>query len=568
MRNSEQVLELLQELDNFVADDLEDQDIDFKEWDEKSLDKAVKLVVHMAVCMANGGGGTVVFGVAEHKKGRSNAILGIPNFINVNDLKLAVYNQTDPKLSPVFEELYVPEGTGRLLVMQVYKSLPLYTDTKGKGSIRVGKNCQPLTGTIRSRLLEESGANDFTAVPVAKADSKLISASAMEVLRNMAQVERAPKDLLALPDIELLNALGLVRDGQLTRAAILLGGTEAAIREFIPNYVWTFLAMDSDINYSQREDGYTAILYAIKRVEDLIVSYNPITTFEHGLYHFEYRAWPAVSIREALLNAYSHVDLRVASPILTQVYPNQLEISNAGGLIGGITEDNILHHKPTARNPLLVQALSSLRLVNRSNLGISRMFSSLLMEGKEPPQVRDVGKAVTVTLPKKELNAEFRLFVAEQAEKNIIIGVDELVLLNYLIQHLEIDVKEAAHICQRSEEKVREILSTMENLGYVEHGGTKRSAYWCMVPTLYNRFNKDGNAEKRRRIDWDAAKTHILSILIERSRRNEEGLSNAEIRQITHYDRNSVIRLMKELRVENPSISEPGKGRNARYSIE
>src|SRR5690606_40581870 len=67
-----------------------------------------------SVCMANGGGGTVVFGVADRVKGRGRAILGVPPEIDTNILKAAVYDQTDPKIMPVFEELPVSEGTGRL----------------------------------------------------------------------------------------------------------------------------------------------------------------------------------------------------------------------------------------------------------------------------------------------------------------------------------------------------------------------------------------------------------------------------------------------------------------------
>ncbi len=73
------------------------------------------------------------------------------------------------------------------------------------------------------------------------------------------------------------------------------------------------------------------------------------------------------------------------------------------------------------------------------------------------------------------------------------------------------------------------------------------------------------NAETRRRIDWDAAKTRVLSILIERAKRGEAGLTNKEIRQITRFDRNHAYRLMRELREENPQIQPPGKGKHARY---
>ena len=47
------------ELDEVEADALESQDLDFKEWPADDR-HAVRLAVDMAVCMANGGGGSVV----------------------------------------------------------------------------------------------------------------------------------------------------------------------------------------------------------------------------------------------------------------------------------------------------------------------------------------------------------------------------------------------------------------------------------------------------------------------------------------------------------------------------
>ena len=68
-----------------------------------------------------------------------------------------------------------------------------------------------------------------------------------------------------------------------------------------------------------------------------------------------------------------------------------------------------------------------------------------------------------------------------------------------------------------------------------------------------------------RSIDWEAAKTRVLSILMERARRNEPGLSNKEIRQITRFDRNQARRLMQELMQENASLQKVGERRWARY---
>ena len=155
-----QVRELLDELDFVPADELEDQRLDFKEWNLRSMSDAVNLMIEMAVCMANGEGGTVAFGVNDKVIGRDKAILGVPPEVDINRLKKAVYDSTDPKITPVFEELRVEEGTGRLLIMQIYGGLQPYTDTSGKGKVRVGKDCQPLTGTLRRRIMVETGETD------------------------------------------------------------------------------------------------------------------------------------------------------------------------------------------------------------------------------------------------------------------------------------------------------------------------------------------------------------------------------------------------------------------------
>lgn len=169
-----EVQELLDRLDDCSADELEGQDVDFKEWgrdDRAALARAVE----WAVCMANGGGGTIVFGIADDLIGRANAVVGVPPSVDVNRLRQAIYDRTDPKLTPVFDELEVPEGTGRVVAMHVHPGMPPYTDTSGKGLIRVGKDCRPLTGTMRGHVFFQSGVEasdtDYSAIPAGATES-------------------------------------------------------------------------------------------------------------------------------------------------------------------------------------------------------------------------------------------------------------------------------------------------------------------------------------------------------------------------------------------------------------
>jgi ATP-dependent DNA helicase RecG len=140
-------------------------------------------------------------------------------------------------------------------------------------------------------------------------------------------------------------------------------------------------------------------------------------------------------------------------------------------------------------------------------------------------------------------------------------------ILQHLVRYPEIDTATAARMCQRPEAETREVLNDMEQvLGYLERGGSGRGTYWTLRPDIYRQLAGPGRPERVRRIDWEAAKTRMLSVLKQRAKRGESGLSNSEIRQITHLTRYQVVRLMRELMEETPAVRLSGARRYARYS--
>jgi ATP-dependent DNA helicase RecG len=180
----------------------------------------------------------------------------------------------------------------------------------------------------------------------------------------------------------------------------------------------------------------------------------------------------------------------------------------------------------------------------------------------------DEGEAVRVIFRASDLSVPFRMFVAEEADRGRILSVEHLLVIQHLLRNPEIDTTTAARSTQQTEPDARDTLSRMETeFGHLERGGTGRGTYWILRHDLHRRLSAPGHPDRDRRIDWEAAKTRILSILMDRAKRGEQGLSNKEVRQITHFDRFQTIRLMKELIAENPDIQKPGRGRNARYAF-
>lgn len=176
---------------------------------------------------------------------------------------------------------------------------------------------------------------------------------------------------------------------------------------------------------------------------------------------------------------------------------------------------------------------------------------------------------MTVHFLRQDVVPEFRKFVAEESRKGHQPSVDELLVIQYLLRHAELETAQAASLCQRSESQMRSTLSRMErDHGYLERGGTGRGSYWVLSPKLSKQLRPGGKDEAQRRIDWEGAKTRVLSMLKQRSKRGDGGMTNREIRGITHYDRNQAFRLMRELREENPRIKSHGYGAGARYAWE
>lgn len=112
-------------------------------------------MVAAAVCMANGNGATVVFGVADKVVGRKNAILGVPPEVDINTLLKAVFDRTAPTITPRFEDLPVPEGTGRPLLMHIH-----VTDSRRRNDWYAAKT--RILSAARERLAHgQKGLSNF-----------------------------------------------------------------------------------------------------------------------------------------------------------------------------------------------------------------------------------------------------------------------------------------------------------------------------------------------------------------------------------------------------------------------
>lgn len=556
----EKILSLLPLLDEQIADDLETETLDFKECPSEI--KLREMAKEMAICLGNASGGTVVFGVRERVRGCDKAIIGIDFAPDLEALNATLYDSIDPKLPVQFE--WMMYNSRRLLLMHVYPSMPPYTTTSGKGWMRIGKDCKPLTGSLLRQLREKAGLSDPTAIILAIDEPlRAISPAALEVLRREMKTMGAPSDLLACDDFDLCRKLGFFKDGRLTVAGLLIAGREEIIAIHAPNHEWKYSRMRTDTDYEfQPIGGRDCILSALDKIMLLLGQSNPVTTVPSGLFHPEFPQYPTIALREALLNAFAHRDYSIPGMVFIRHYRDRFEINSPGGFTGGVTPENILHHPPVTRNRYLVETvLLATRLVNRQNLGVPRIFRALLEEGKEPPTFDEIGQTVRVIFPGQQVDKSFKALLDNLVNMGAYLDVDELLLLHFFRRRHEAHWNEIREAYPYDDRRLKEKLATLENsLLMIEHSGTGRGTTYRLSRRASALINEGATYDMTKRLDKEAIKVRILSLLKDRA------LRNADIRNFTDLGRQQVYRIMKELEADDLAF-QVGYGQSALWHL-
>lgn len=475
---NDDLLGLLDRLESATADDLETQWLNFKPWQGPKED--MKIAVEYAVCLANAEGGVVVFGVADRTRGRAKAIHGASGY-DADTWRRGIFDSTRPNLTVEVEELRVPEGTGRLLLVRVPRGKnPPYGTAQGLFKQRVGKNCMPMDAQSFVRSQVAVGATDWSGER-----SRDITTADLDVVeiaraRNVLRRNHPDSGLLGLSDKDLLRALGAVRNGQVTHAGLLLFGREERLRELCPQHQVHYVYQVTGTEVARNDSYQAGLLNILERFEQIFTSpMNPEQELPLGLFRLRIPAFPVEVVREAVLNAVTHRNYLDPGEVLVRHMADQLAITSPGGFIAGITPWNILRHEPASRNRTLAEAFEKLRLVERVGIGRRRIFETMLSYGKRIPEYEADGR-VTLRIFDGSFDERMAALVARWRGEGREIGLDGLLVLSFLRDNAFIDTLSAARLLQLPREEARTTLDrlALPETGFLERkGGTKAATF-------------------------------------------------------------------------------------------
>lgn len=482
--NSE-ILQLLDRLANESADELESQWLDFKPWKDPKSDMRVAL--EYAVCLANCEGGVVVFGVADKVRGRSAAIHGASGY-DLDVWRRGIFDGTRPNLRVVLEELQVPEGTGRLLLLRVPAgTTPPYGTAQGLYQQRVGKNCMPMDPHAFVRAQVTTGVMDWSGGPAEGVNRKDLDPVEIARARNVLQRYRPQSELLRADDESLLVGLGGMRKGQVTRAGLLLFGREQQLREACPQHQVHYVHHTSDTRVSRNDSYHCGLLQILERIEQAFTGpANPEQEVSIGIFKLRIPAFPMDVVREAVLNGVTHRDYSDSGEVLLRHSSREFVITSPGGFLPGITAKNILRHEPVARNRTLAEAFEKLGLVERAGMGRRRIFLPVLEYGKRIPLYESDGSRVILRVFDGAFDERMAVLVARWRGAGHEIDLDSLLILTHLREHAFIDAVAAADLLQLSRDDARGVLDRLAQprTGILERRGKTKAATYHLSKTV------------------------------------------------------------------------------------
>ncbi len=132
-----------------------------------------------------------------------------------------------------------------------------------------------------------------------------------------------------------------------------------------------------------------------------------------GLDRIDMRDYPPEAVREALLNTLVHRDYSFSAPILISIFDDRMEFVSVGGLVKGISLEDVELGVSALRNPYLASVFYRLRLIEAYGTGILKI-NEVYDEYDVKPQIEATNNAFKVTLP----NTNFKYEHLESRERS------------------------------------------------------------------------------------------------------------------------------------------------------
>ncbi|UPU36076.1 putative DNA binding domain-containing protein [Geomonas paludis] len=526
-----------------------------------------KDLIEAIVCLANSEGGDVWLGVED-----DGTPTGLhPDHHVLDGLIGLVASRTSPSLSVSVVPVMI--NSIRVACIKVPKARGEVATSGGVYLRRRLKHdgtpeCAPMLPHDRVSRAATFGLIDVSAQPVAGATLGDLDPLERERLRQAIQHFGGDRVLLELDDEALDGALGLTArqpDGQRvpTLTGLLLVGRESSLRQLLPTHEVAFQVLAQQA-VKFNEFRRFPLLKALEWLETNFRPYNPEEEIQVGLFRVPVPKVDMGAFREAIANALIHRDYHRLGAVHVRLEDDALVISNAGGLVDGVTLANLLTTEPRPRNPALADAMKRIGVVERSGRGVDTIYRGLLRYGRSAPDYTRTDSAnVVLRLPTDNADLSFlKLVVEEENRRSAPLPVDSLIGLSALREHKRMGADELAGVIQRDVPSAKRTLEALVEAGLADaHGATKRSRTYTLSASLYLAVGSKAAYTRQAGFSEIQHEQMVLSYVGQHGR-----IKRAEVIELCRVSPGQALKILKRL-VEQGRLVLHGERKGAYYML-
>lgn len=448
-------------------------------------------LVEALVCLANTEGGELWLGVEDD--GTPTGLHEVHQ--NLSGLPGLVAARTSPSLNVTVDAL---EMAGlRVARVTVAKSVSDVATTAGKYLRRRIKQdgapeCIALLPHERSSRAGHFGLVDASAQAVAGATLADLDPLERERLRQTVEQYGGDRVLLELDDEALDGALGFTTRNETgqrvpTLSGLLIIGRETALREKVPTHEFAFQVLAREA-VAFNEFRRFPLLKALEWLETNFRPYNPENEIQVGLFRVPVPKVDMGAFREAVANALVHRDYHRLTAVHVRLDDHGLTVSNPGGLMEGVTLNNLLTTEPRPRNRALADAMKRIGIVERSGRGVDTIYRGMLKFGRPAP---DYGRTdvhnVVLQLPTVPADLAFRRMVVDiEGQRGAELPIDSLIALAALREFKRLSAEDLAEHIQRDAGNAKRTLEALNEAGLVEAHGNTRGRSYTLSASVYS----------------------------------------------------------------------------------
>ena len=517
------------------------------------------------VGMANTDGGWLFLGMED-----DGTPTGVHNqHKNLQFMESSIQDNTMPSL---FVRTHMEEWDGCLvLAIEIPISRQLMMTSEGKYlRRRLKRDGTPETVALKPyeilQRLSYIQALDPSAQVIEDIPASVaLSSLERERLRNMIRIYHGDTSLLELPDNELDNALGFVRERNKesfpTIAGLLMIGHEQYIRQYIPSHEVLFQVLE-DLSVQVNPPAmHTSLLQTFEKVNLLFQSRIVEQELQIGLFRVPIPNYEKDAFREGFVNALVHRDYFRVGAVQVQLQKNVLSISSPGGFLEGISPDNILTVAPTPRNVLLAEAVKRIGLAERTGRGIDKIYTAMLRSGHAIPDYSaSTNASVVLRLNSTELDENYiKMIVSEESRLQKVMPLDALIVLSVLKVERRTSISRLSAAIQKTISDARSVVEWLIELGMVEGIGNGSARRYMLSAKVYSITNNKAGYTRQR--GWDTIQEREL-IVMHLNQYNK--ITRDDIVELCRCTPNHASWLLRQL-VRDNVIQLYGAGRGAFY---